>query len=173
VVKGAAIVAGTDELAHPDLRGKLHPEVARLVELAATEPARAEAFFAGLSAQAMWDMIIRMSSDADRAVYTEPRFAAAYQRALAEGFMQGSAGYARDTLLTMSRWPFDPGNIHVPVDLWYGGLDTSPVHSPDSGETLARRIPSAQHHLLPQAGAALLWTHSEEILESLLARGKA
>jgi pimeloyl-ACP methyl ester carboxylesterase len=170
VVKGAAIVAGTDELAHPDLRGKLHPEVAQLVELAATEPARAEASFAGLSAQAMWDMIIRMSSDADRAVYTEPRFAAAYQRALAEGFLQGSAGYARDTLLTMSRWPFDPGSIHVPVDLWYGGLDTSPVHSPDSGETLARRIPSAQHHLLPQAGAALLWTHCEEILASLLAR---
>jgi pimeloyl-ACP methyl ester carboxylesterase len=85
VVKGAAIVAGTDELAHPALRGKLHPEVARLVALAATEPARAEAFFAGLSAQAMWDMIIRMSSEADRAVYTETRFAETYQRALARG----------------------------------------------------------------------------------------
>jgi pimeloyl-ACP methyl ester carboxylesterase len=168
LVKRAAIVAGTDELAHPALRGKLHLEVARLVDLAATEPARAEAFFAGMSAQTMWDMIIHMSSDADRAVYTEPLFAAAYRRALDEGFMQGPAGYARDTVLTMSRWPFEPESIHVPVDLWYGALDTSPVHSPDYGETLARRLPSARHHVLPQAGAALLWTHSEDILESLL-----
>ncbi len=170
MVKGVAVVAGTDELAYPALRGKLHPEVARLVDLAAAEPARAEAFFAGLNAQMMWDMVLSMSSDADRAVYTEPLFAAAYRRALDEGFAQGSAGYARDTLLTMSRWPFDPAAIHVPVDLWYGALDTSPVHSPDHGETLARRIPSARHHVLPHVGAALLWTHTENILESLLTR---
>ena len=49
VVTGAAIVAGTDELAHPALRGMLHPEVARLVDLCATEPAHAEAFFAGMA----------------------------------------------------------------------------------------------------------------------------
>jgi pimeloyl-ACP methyl ester carboxylesterase len=170
VVRGVAIVAGTDELAYPALRDKLHPDVARLVALAAAEPARAEAFFAGLNAQMMWDMVLSMSSDADRAVYTEPLFAAAYRRAMDEGFAQGSAGYARDTLLTMSRWPFDPSVIHGPVDLWYGALDTSPVHSPDHGETLARRIPSARHHVLPQAGAALLWTHTENILESLLRR---
>jgi pimeloyl-ACP methyl ester carboxylesterase len=170
VVKGAAIVAGTDELAHPSLRAMLHPEVAKLVELSTAEPARAEAFFAGMSAQMMWDMVIGMSSDADRAVFTEPLFAAAYRRALDESFTQGTAGYARDTLLAMSRWPFEPGAIHVPVDLWYGRLDTSPVHSPDFGETLARRIPSARRQVLPHAGSALLWTHSEDILASLLAR---
>ncbi len=172
VVRAAAIVAGTDELAHPGLRELLHPEVAKLVDLVATEPERAEAFFAGMSAQMMWDMVMRMSSEADRAVFSQPRFAAAYRRALEEGFAQGSASYAWDTILANRRWPFDPGAIRVPVDLWYGGLDTSPVHSPDFGESLARRIPTARRHVLPEAGSALLWTHSEDILVSLLARSR-
>ncbi|HEX8702732.1 MAG TPA: alpha/beta hydrolase [Myxococcaceae bacterium] len=172
LVKAVAIVAGTDELAFPGLRERLHPEVAKLVDLVASEPARAEAFFAGMSAQMMWDMVMHMSSDADRAVFSQPRFAAAYRRALDEGFAQGSASYAWDTILANRRWPFDPGAIGVPVDLWYGGLDTSPVHSPDFGELLSQRIPTASHRLLPQAGSALLWTHSEDILVSLLARSR-
>jgi len=172
-VTAVAIVAGTDELAHPALRTALHPEVAKLVDLVATEPARAEAFFAGMSPQMMWDMVMGMSSEADRAVFSEPSFAAAYRRALDEGFAQGSAGYVRDTLLAKSRWPFDVEAVRVPVDLWYGGLDTSPVHSPDFGESLGRRLPSARRHLLPQVGSALLWTHSEDILASLLARSGA
>ncbi len=170
VVKGVAIVAGGDELAHPVTRRLLHPEVAKLVDLVAAEPARAEAFFAGMSARMLWDMVIGMSSEADRAVFTEPRFAAAYQRALDEGFSQGSAGYARDTVLHMSRWPFELESLRVPVDLWYGGLDTSTVHSPDNGETLARRIPSARRQVLPHVGSALPWLHGEDILGSLLAR---
>jgi len=172
VVRGAAIVAGTDELAYPGLRAVLHPEVAKLVELVSTEPARAEAFFAGMSPQMMWDMVMGMSSEADLALFSQPRFSAAYRRALDEGFAQGSAGYAWDTVLATRSWPFDPGTIRVPVDLWYGGLDTSPVHSPDFGESLARRIPTARRRLLPQAGSALLWTHSEDILASLLVRSR-
>lgn len=170
VVTRVAVVAGTDELAHPALRERLVPDVARLVAQATTEPAQAEAFFAGMSAQMMWDMVLGMSSEADRAVYTEPVFAEAYQRALSEAFSQGSAGYARDTVLAFSPWPFDVGALRVPVDLWYGALDTSPVHSPDHGETLARRMPSARRHLLPHAGGALPWTHGEDILAALLAR---
>ena len=170
VAAAAAIVAGTDELAHPALRGMLPPEVAKLVELSTADPARAEAFFAGMNAGTLWNMILGMSGETDRALYTEPTFSAAYQRALSEAFSQGSAGYARDTVLAMRPWPFDPAAIRVPVDLWYGALDTSTVHSPDHGATLARRLPSARRHLLPQEGGGVLWTRAEEILASLLAR---
>lgn len=172
LASAVAIVSGTDELAHPALRGRLHPEVARLVELSTVEPARAEAFFAGMSAEMMWNMILGMSGDADRAAYTEPAFAAAYRGALTEAFSQGPAGYARDTVLAMRPWPFALEAIRVPVDLWYGALDTSTVHSPDHGATLARRIPSARHHLLPHEGGALLWRRGEEILTALLDRMK-
>lgn len=169
-VEAVALVSGGDELAHPAVRALLHPDVAKLVDLTATEPAQAEAFFAGMSAQMMWNMVIGMSHEADRAVYTEPRFSEAYRRALDEAFSQGTAGYARDTVLAMSRWPFELGALTVPVDLWYGALDTSTVHSPDHGQTLAARIPTARRHVKPDAGGALLWTHAERILTSLLAR---
>lgn len=169
VVDGVAIVAGTDELAHPSLRPHLAPDVLRLVEMAAADPGAAEASFAGFGgASGLWELIIAMSSEQDQAVFTAPDFAQAFRQALADGFAQGPAGYARDTLLTMSPWPFDPGSINVPVDLWYGERDTSPVHSPDFGATLAKRIPGARHHLLPEAGSALLWTHAEPILRALL-----
>ncbi|WP_223839947.1 hypothetical protein [Saccharopolyspora pogona] len=68
----------------------------------------------------------------------------------------------------MSRWLFAVEDMGVLVDLWYGQLDTSPSHSPDLGATLARRIPTARHHLVPDAGSALLWTHAEQILRNLL-----
>jgi pimeloyl-ACP methyl ester carboxylesterase len=167
----AAVVAGTDELAHPAFRDTLAPEVRRMVEAVEADPAGAEAFFRGFGgAEALWDLVLAMSGDEDRSVYTEPGFARAYRRAMAEAFAQGPDGYARDTVLAMGRWPFDPAAITAPVDLWYGARDTSAVHSPDLGATLARRIPSARRHVLPDAGGALLWTHAEAVLRALLER---
>lgn len=172
VVSAVAIASGGDELANPIFADQLVPDVRRLVDAVATDAAAAEPSFAGFgSAQVMWDMVISMSGAADQAVYTSPDFARAYRQALEEGFAQGAAGYARDTVLAMGRWPFDPAGIAVPVALWYGGQDTSPVHSPDFGESLARRIPGAVRHFLPDAGGAVLWTLAEEILRSLLGRG--
>lgn len=86
-----------------------------------------------------------------------------------QGFMGGSSGYARDTGLAMSQCAFAAEDITVPVDLWYGALDASPVHSPDHGATLAQRLPNARHHLRPDLGAALLWTSAREILSALRA----
>lgn len=167
---GVAVVSGTDELASPAFAELLVPDVQRMVDAVATDPAAAEAFFRGFSADAMWNMIIATSGDVDRRVYDEPAFERAYRRALAEGFAQGPDGYARDTVLAMSRWPFDPARITVPVDLWYGARDTSPVHSPDFGASLARRIPGARRHVLPKAGGSLPWTHAGAIFGALLSR---
>ena len=170
IVTGVALVSGGDELASPALRDRLVPEVRKLVDTVATDPASAEVFFRGFSADAMWNMVLAMSGEGDRRVYTDPVFEQAYRRALAEGFSQGPDGYARDTVLAMSGWPFDPADIIVPVDLWYGEQDTSTVHSPDLGASLAQRIPAAQRHVLPDAGGALLWTHAGLVLRSLLER---
>jgi pimeloyl-ACP methyl ester carboxylesterase len=72
----------------------------------------------------------------------------------------------------MSPWRFDPAAITVPVALWYGLQDTSPVHSPDFGETLARRMPGATRHVVAEAGGALLWTHAREVLGELNEAGR-
>jgi pimeloyl-ACP methyl ester carboxylesterase len=170
-VTAVAVVSGTDELASPGLRSLLTPEVRGLVERVAADPSGAEAFFRGFgNPEALWDLILAMSGDGDRKVYTAPAFERAFRRALAEAFAQGPDGYARDTVLAMSPWPFDPAAITVPVDLWYGEQDTSTGHSPDLGASLARRIPTAHRHVLPDAGGALLWTHANDLLRSLLER---
>jgi pimeloyl-ACP methyl ester carboxylesterase len=98
----------------------------------------------------------------------EPTFAAAFASAFDEGFVQGPDGFARDTLLAMQRWPFDPAEIRQPVHLWYGSFDASPFHSLDFGASLARRIPGAARTIVEGAGGSILWTHGTEILEALL-----
>ena len=169
IVRAVAIVSGGDELAAPTLADALVPDVRRLVELATRDPEGAEAMFRTMSAGAMHGMVSAMSGPEDRAVYARPAFDAAYRRALDEGFAQGAEGYARDTLLAMRAWPFDLARIAVPVLLWYGAADASPVHSPDLGASLERRIPGARRRVVAGAGGALLWTHAREILEALLA----
>ena len=171
VANAVSVVSGTDDLHHSAFADLLNPDVARLVRVVADDPAGVESAFARTADAAMvWSLIVWSSSEVDRRVYTDPAFEAAFKRALAEGFARGAAGYARDLVLAMGRWPFDPADIRVPVDLWYGGHDASAVHSPDHGATLAGRIPTARRHLLPEAGGSLLWTHAGEILGSLRAR---
>ncbi|UNZ21033.1 alpha/beta fold hydrolase [Streptomyces sp. 891-h] len=168
VASALAVVSGADEVAAPEFAAVLEPELRGLVERTACDPAGAEAFFAGFTAEAMWGMVMARSPECDLAVYQDPDFAAVYRRALDEGFVQGAAGYARDTVLAMGRWPFALDRIAVPTDIWYGERDTS--HSPDNGALLATRMPGARHHVVQGTGGALLWTHAESILWRLLSR---
>ncbi|SNS80358.1 Pimeloyl-ACP methyl ester carboxylesterase [Actinomadura meyerae] len=163
-----ALVSAADEVAAPRFASALPPDLRGLVERTASDPDGAERFFTGFTADAMWDMVMSGSPKSDLEVYQDPGFAAAYRRALAEGFAQGAAGYARDTVLAMGRWPFALDAIRIPVDIWYGEQDAS--HSPDNGALLADRLPTAQRTLVPEIGGAVLWTHAEPILTSLLAR---
>ncbi|MFF2012239.1 alpha/beta fold hydrolase [Streptomyces sp. NPDC058195] len=166
-VGALAVVSGADEVAEPGFADALPAELRRLVDLAVADPGAAERFFAGFTARAMWDMVMSGSPECDLAVYRQPAFAAAYRRALDEAFAQGAEGYARDTALAMGRWGIGLRDIAVPVDLWYGAEDTG--HSPDQGARLTARIPGAVRHLVPEAGGAVLWTHAERVLSTLLA----
>ncbi|MFI0713317.1 alpha/beta fold hydrolase [Streptomyces inhibens] len=171
VASALAVVSGADEVAAPEFASALAADLRGLVERTAYDPVGAEEFFAGFSAEAMWGMVMTGSPGCDLAVYQDPDFAVAYRRALDEGFVQGAAGYARDTVLAMGRWPFALDEIDVPVDIWYGERDTS--HSPDNGALLATRMPRAHRRVVPGTGGALLWTHAEPILTSLLGKASA
>lgn len=169
LASAVALVSATDELANPELAGALDPDVMAMVRAADADPAGFESSFAQrANAEVLWQLIASMSGEVDRRVYADPAFEGAYRRALAEGFSQGAEGYARDLLLATLRWPFDPASISVPVDLWYGGEDTSKVHSPDQCALLARRIPGSRRRVLPEAGGSLLWTHAGDILAALV-----
>lgn len=167
LVAQVVVVAGTDELASPAIRDRLVPDVRALVERAASDPAGTEAYLATLDAERFHAMVLAMSAPDDRALYESPEFAPALRAAIAEGFAQGSGGYARDTLLSMSPWPFRAESIAVPVTLVYGGADTSPVHSPDFGATLVTRFRNAHRVVLGSGGGAMLWTEAGWVLSAL------
>lgn len=168
LVRAVAIVSGQDELNHPLTRPLLHPDVAGMVAAAEADPAGFEAHFGNIAtAEGMWRLVVETSAPRDRAVYLDPTFAAAFEAALREGFRQGPAGYARDLAIALGPWPFALESISAPVDLWYGAADASPVHSPDLGATLAKRLPRATRHLLQEEGGSLLWTRAAEILRTL------
>lgn len=166
VCAAVAIVSGSDEVAAPRFADGLPAPLRDLVELTASDPDAAERLFATFDADALWQMVIDSSPASDLAVYRDPAFERSYRGSMLEAFAPGPAGYARDTVLAMGNWTFDLATIRVPVDLWYGDQDTS--HSPDHGESLAARIPGAVRHLLPGIGGAVLWTHAEPILRTLL-----
>lgn len=166
-VSAVAVVSGTDELAGPALRDMLPPQIKVQLDLAESDPPAAEALFRGMTA-AMLIAMVGGSPEVDLVVYRDPAFAAAFAAAVDEGFVRGPDGFARDALLAMQRWPFEPAEIRVPVHLWYGRLDGSPLHSLDFGASLARRIPGAACTVIEGAGGAILWTHGAEILAALL-----
>lgn len=47
-----------------------------------------------------------------------------FEKALAEAFRQGVAGYAQDMYVQGRPWPFDPSHISVPIKVVHGELDT-------------------------------------------------
>lgn len=168
LVEAIAIVSGQDELAHPRVRPLLHPDVAQLVAAVEQDAAAFEKQFLQIATwEGMWQLVISLSGERDRSLYLSDPFDQAFQRGLQEGFSQGATGYVRDLMNAVSQWSFAVENITIPVDLWYGGLDTSTVHSPDFGATLAARLPHATLTVDPTEGGSILWTRSRDILSKL------
>ena len=168
IVDAVAIVSGQDELAHPSMAALLHPDIAAMLTTLQNDPQGFFDWFSGMAtAEGLHDLILRFSSDRDRAVYQDAAFDAAFRRSLQEGFHQGAAGYTRDLINAMSPWPFAVEEITAPVHLWYGLKDTSTTHSPDFGATLAKRLPNDTLIQDPQSGGSILWTRARDILTAL------
>ncbi|MGK9052020.1 alpha/beta hydrolase [Neorhizobium petrolearium] len=168
-VKGVALVAAQDDFGYPAVFDLLpSPVVSMINELRNNKP-QFEATIAGsASADWLWTVVMGMSSERDRELFGSEPFARAYRRCLREGFSQGASGYVRDLVKTWSPWPFRLEDLRVPVDIWYGLHDASPVHSPDFGKTMAERIPHARRFVEGEQGSALLWVKGPEVLAELL-----
>lgn len=168
LVQAIAIVSGQDELAHPRLRPLLHPDVEGMIAAVQKDAVGFERHFSQIvTPEVLWQLIIGMSGERDRLLYESDTFSKAYQRALQEGFAQGAQGYARDLVNSLSIWTVKLENITITVDLWYGALDTSTVHSPDFGATLALRLPNVSHTVDSEEGGSILWTRAWDILAKL------
>lgn len=172
VASAVAVVSGGGDMTDPGLADVLDARVRPLVEAVRIDPGRAERHFAASAGpDTLWEAMTSHCAGVDRALVDDPSFARACRRAVAEGFAQGPAGYARDAVLTLGRWPLDLRRVTVPVDLWYGERDTSPFHSHRLSEPLLSHVPTVRRHVVPGAGGLLLWTHAEAVLKALVRRG--
>lgn len=168
VVSAVAIVAGQDDFSDPPVAARLPAELrAMIVAMRETPEAMAAQMAGTMSAGALFDMVLAGSAEVDRRIYAEPAFARAYRACLEDGFRQGGEGYALDLAATWRPWPFRLEEIRVPVSLWYGALDASPVHSPDFGARLAERLPNAERTVFEDQGGAIAWTRAEAVLTHL------
>jgi pimeloyl-ACP methyl ester carboxylesterase len=86
-----------------------------------------------------------------------------------EGLRRGIEGAASDARIYGEPWPFDPGSIRVPTDIWHGEADL--IVPVSIGRAYAAALPRAQTHLIPEEGhISLVATHLDDILDRLLAR---
>lgn len=159
-----ALVSPADEIAHPAIRAMLPEESARFVSQIDADPNGMARFLSGFDAAGLFDFVMSGASASDDDVFADPDFVALFRRALDEGFAQGGAGYAQDTLLASRRWDL-PEGLRTPVRIWFGADDRS--HSPDLGATMAQRF-GATRTTVEGVGGALLWTRTGDILDRLL-----
>ncbi|WP_420338201.1 alpha/beta fold hydrolase [Roseibium sp.] len=168
-VSRLAVVSGQDELSRPEFFGNLPDQLQQMVRDAEDDPKALIAMLEGFADPGSFlEFIISTSSELDQAVYSSEPFHSAFKSALERGFAQGPTGYALDTVAAMGPWTFTWDSITCPVDLWYGGKDASPVHSPDGGTLMASRLKHANRHFFEDEGGSLLWTRSRDILTALV-----
>lgn len=163
-----AIVSGQDQFEHAATRAILTTDVVNMQEQALNAPDNLSNWLLkNVTSEWLLAFILNCSAEVDQQVYNEEHFLKAYSHCIRRAFAQGNQGYVQDLLIALQKWGFTPEDIRVPVTLWYGELDTSTVHSPDFGKTLAIRFPNCQHHLLSNEGGSLLWTQASAILADI------
>jgi pimeloyl-ACP methyl ester carboxylesterase len=170
-VSRLAVVSGQDELSRPEFFSNLPDQLQQMVRDAKHNPDALIAMLEGFAdPDSFLEFIISTSSELDQAIYSSEPFHSAFKSALERGFAQGPTGYALDTVAAMGPWAFTWDAITCPVDLWYGGKDASPVHSPDGGALMASRLKHANRHFFEDEGGSLLWTRSWDILKALVSK---
>jgi pimeloyl-ACP methyl ester carboxylesterase len=169
IVKSTAIVSGQDDLHFPATHARLPDQVKAMIDLVASSPEIIrDEFSKHATPEFIWNIVMQSASRVDLAIYSEESFSNKYKQSLKEGFAQGPQGYIQDFINCASPWPFSVEDIQTPVHLWYGREDTSPVHSPDYGETLSKRIPHSTLHQERKEGGSLLWRMTDKILLSIV-----
>ena len=109
-----------------------------------------------------------LCSEVDRAALTDP-VAEFLRLQMHEGLRPGDAGIRDDNLSVILPWGFDPAEVRVPVQVWHGGEDRFVPFS--HGQWVAKRVPGAEAHLLPDEGHLSLWLrHVPEVHRWLASR---
>lgn len=105
------------------------------------------------------------AADPDAAILERPDVRAVIRQHFPEATRQGPKAMLYETRLLAGDWGFDLADISVDVDLWHGELDT--MAPPPMARHVASEIPSCTTHFMPDEGHLFIYTHWDEILDTL------
>ena len=108
------------------------------------------------------EQTIKTMSEIDGKTLGEPEVRQWFLDMTREAFTQGGAAAAHEGGLYRKSWGFDPSQIKVATDLWYGELDKTVPAS--AGRWLADRMPVADIKIWPHHGH-LSWMVADEAAE--------
>lgn len=111
------------------------------------------------------DHVARRLGRPDRTILDRPQVRAMFRADLAAAFAQGPTGFIADLVAIAGPWGFALSRVTAPVDVWHGAVDALvPVAC---ARELARDLPRARLHLVPDAGHFMVFDRWEEILTAL------
>ena len=94
--------------------------------------------------------------------FLDDQFGPVLVASVREALRQGQAGWARDNVVRMGRWPFDLGKIRCPTTVWFGEQD-----SWQAGKWVADQVPNSALHVLPDRGHLVLFEEWDRVLDGL------
>ncbi len=106
------------------------------------------------SPEKFMDVLVKNVAPPDQALFKDAEFREAVIRDLREGFRQGSAGHATDSVVASQPWGFRLREISVPVFVWHGEEDV--LVTTAMAEYLAREIPRCTLRVVPRAAHMLV-----------------
>jgi len=104
--------------------------------------------------------------EADRVVLADPATYAMRLATLQESLAQAEVGIYHDALALTRPWGFEPGQVAIPVRIWHGDADT--IVNVGFALQLSLAIPHSKMVLEAGAGHYLMFTHWQQILETVL-----
>jgi pimeloyl-ACP methyl ester carboxylesterase len=117
--------------------------------------------FATITAEDVIASLGGLASEVDRAAVSGEA-AAWLAETFRESVRNGIWGWFDEERAFVRPWGFEVGEIRVPVAIWQGGQDR--MTPPSHGAWLARAIPGARPHLLPDHGHLSLGVNSFGLL---------
>jgi pimeloyl-ACP methyl ester carboxylesterase len=106
------------------------------------------------SPEKFMDAIVKNVAPPDQTLFKDAEFREAVIRDVREGFRQGSAGHATDSVVASRPWGFRLREISVPVFVWHGEEDV--LVTTAMAEHLAREIPRCTLRVVPRAAHMLV-----------------
>jgi pimeloyl-ACP methyl ester carboxylesterase len=165
----AALVGSiSPAILHQEVLEKMPESSVALFNMARDEPTRLQQILAPLveTPEHLLTMFAAPMPESDREIFFNPDVNAMFMRDCMESLKPNAEGLTNDFALSTRYWGFNLEDINTPIAIWHGINDTN-IPLP-AAHYLVSHLNVDGLHLLPDEGHLCLFTHWEEILDSVV-----